>query len=326
MPSPANHNELDPGVFTSRLKLKHLILLRNVAELQTLRKGAAASNMTQPAATKLIQELEALFGVALFHRDRQGMTLTLYGERVRQHVDILLTDIDRLREGVDMLAQGITGQIRVGVVPSIAPALLTQSIVRILQERPKVRFIIQEASTTALLASMHRNELDLILGRVLDADQAQGMKVTHVYAEAFTIVCAKQHVLSQRKNPSWTQMAQFRWVLPPSGTPMRQMVDNIFTQNLAIRPEAAVESSSFGQMRDLIGHSNLLGIVPRSIAAQPQSREILDVLKNDVGTHFTPISLIYRSDIDQPPLIDIFADTVSETAAAMGLGTGRGAQ
>jgi DNA-binding transcriptional LysR family regulator len=310
---------LEAKVFASRLKLKHLTLFRHVCELQTLRKGAEAANITQPAATKLIQELEALFGVTLFHRDRSGMRPTLHGNLVRRYAEILLADVDKMHEEVGRLSAGITGRIRLGVVPSLSPALLTQSIVHTLKDRSQVSFSIQEGSTTVLLSGLRSNELDLVLGRVVDLEQIRGMKVTSVYTEPFAIVCAVDHPLAARKHTTWRELASYQWVLAPAGTPTRQLADDLFTRNQVIRPGAAVESSSFGQMRYLISQSELLGMVPRSIALRSASRGDLAVLKGEVGEQFAPISLISRSDIDQPPLIEAFSRVLSETAAAMNL-------
>src|SRR5687768_5411878 len=72
------------ALIKSRLRLKHFEIFRNVCELHTIRKAAAASNMTQPAATKLIHELEEIFRVVLFQRNRRGMQLTPPGEILRR--------------------------------------------------------------------------------------------------------------------------------------------------------------------------------------------------------------------------------------------------
>lgn len=306
-------------VFAGRLKLKHLALFRSVCELGTVRKAADASAMTQPAATKLIQELEAMCGVTLFQRDRGGMRTTLFGDVVRRHVDILLADIDNLRADVDMLASGMSGCIRLGVVPSLSQSLLATSVARTLALRPMLRFETQEGSTNDLLARLKRNELDLIFGRILDAEQAEGLRVIRVYAESFAIVCAAGHALSARRSVPWSELSKCRWVLPPTGTPMRQLVDGIFTRAGALHPHAAVEGSSFERMRSLIQASDLLGVVPRSMALAGKASGELVLLKPGVGDDFAPISLIARGDIDPSPIATLFAQVVLETAVSMKL-------
>jgi DNA-binding transcriptional LysR family regulator len=303
----------------SRLKLRHLELFRNVCDLQTLRKAADASSMTQPAATKLVQEMEEMFGAPLFERDRRGMKLTQQGAVVRRHIDILLADVGNMRAEVDLFSQGATGRIRLGIIPSLASALLAESIARTLAANPGVRFNMQEGATTELLASLARNDLDLCFGRVLDEGTAARLRVINVYTESFAIVCGTGHPLARNKRLPWSRLAQEQWALPVAGTPLRELADSLFTRNKVLRPAVSVESSSFHQMRHLIARSRLIGVVPRSIALQGQAAKDLVLLKPDVGADFAPISLILRKEFDQPPLIEEFARRVCATARSLKL-------
>ncbi|WP_353622889.1 LysR family transcriptional regulator [Aliirhizobium terrae] len=88
------------------LKSSQLLLLIGLGEAASLRKAASALNMTQPTATKLIQDLEAAVGVALFERSRRGMRPTSYGEVMIRHARLMRTEIIRTREELDSLAQG----------------------------------------------------------------------------------------------------------------------------------------------------------------------------------------------------------------------------
>lgn len=297
-----------------RLRLKHLELFRAVCEKQTLRKAADASNMTQPAATKLIREMEDMLGVALFHRDRRGMRLTLYGDVVRRHVEIVLADVSNMTHEVRLVAEGSAGHIRLGIIPSLASELLALSMARTLGRWPQVRFSIKEAAATELLAHLARNDLDVTFGRVLDVDGATGLRVIGVYAEPFAIVCGMRHPLARRRNITWTELAQGRWVLPVGGTPLRELVDNLFTRNGALRPIAAVESSSFEKTRYVIARAALLGVLPRSIALKGKADKELALLRPSLGSDFAPVSLILRKGIAQPPLVEEFAKIVCETA------------
>ncbi len=303
----------------SRLKLRHLELFRNVCDLQTLRRAADASSMTQPAATKLVQEMEEMFGAPLFQRDRRGMKLTQQGTVVRRHIDILLADIGNMRAEVDLFSMGATGRIRLGIIPSLASALLAESIARTLAANPEVRFSVQEGATTELLASLARNDLDLCFGRVLDESTAARLRVINVYTESFAIVCGTAHPLAHKRSVPWSQLALEHWVLPVAGTPLRELSDNLFTHHKVLRPAVSVESSSFHQMRHVIARSGLIGMVPRSIALQGRAAGELVLLKPDMGSDFAPISLLLRKEFDQPPLIEEFARVVCATARALKL-------
>ena len=317
IPKNAQESAIPPA-FKTRLRMKHLELFRKVCEFQSLRKAAVASNMTQPAATKLVHELEDMFGKRLFDRDRSGMSLTQYGRIVQRHIDVLMADVVNMYTDVNMFASGGSGLIRLGILPSLSSALLSQSINELVTAHPRARFELREAPTDELLDELASNKLDLIFGRVLHARQASSLHVTKVYTESFEVVCSKLHLLAQRKTVGWKDLAQQQWVLPATG-PMREMAEDIFTARGVMRPDIAVASSSFHQMRYVIASGQLLGVLPRSIALRAQADGELVLLRPGQGARFAPISLITRKEIEQSPLVEEFAGIVLRVAGMLKL-------
>ncbi|MCK9507092.1 MAG: LysR family transcriptional regulator [Pigmentiphaga sp.] len=90
----------------SRLRLRHLDLLEALHTLRSVHKAAAQLGMTQPAASKLLVELEDAFGVPLFTRSHRGITPTPYGTALVQKVGVLLADLDGAREEIAALTRG----------------------------------------------------------------------------------------------------------------------------------------------------------------------------------------------------------------------------
>ena len=310
---------LVPAALKTRLRFRHLELFRNVCELQSLRKAAEASSMTQPAATKLIQELEDMFGMRLFQRDRKGMRSTQYGDIVRRHIDVVMADVSNLHADLKLFASGGTGLIRLGIIPSLSAALLATSINKLLAAHPRASFQLKEGTTDELMQELARNHLDIIFGRVLHAGHASHLRVTNVYAESFHIVCGKRHRFASRPAVSWKDLAQEHWVLPATGSPLRDMAEDMFTTRGVLRPVVAVASGSFHQMRYVIAAGELLGLLPRSIALQGQTDGDLVVLRPTQRVKFAPISLIAREDFEQAPLVEEFAQIVTHTARSLKL-------
>ncbi len=232
----------------------------------------------------------------------------------------MLADVGHMTQELGLLAQGATGHIRLGIIPSLASELLAVSMARMLERRPQLRFFIMEAAATELLVHLARNDLDLSFGRVLDAEAHGGLRMIDVYDEPFAIVCSATHALARRRKLAWAEMAAGQWVLPASGTPLRELLDHVFTRNGALRPAASVESSSFEKMRYVIARTALLGILPRSIALKGKADGDL-VLLHSLGRDFAPVSLILRRNIAQPPWVEEFARIVRETARDLRLQT-----
>lgn len=308
-----------PPAFRTRLRMKHLELFRHICELRSLRKASEAASMTQPAATKLVQELEEMFGARLFHRDRLGMRPTESGEMVRRHIGVLLADVSHMVSEVKLFASGGSGLIRLGIIPSLAPRLLAQSINELLAAHPRARFQVREGATDELLNALALNELDIIFGRVLHATPARNLRLSNIYTETFDIVCGRQHPLAHKPSVTWKDLAQEQWVLPASGTPLREMAESMFSAHGVLRPDVAVASSSFQQMRFVIAAGQLLGILPRSLASRGQAEGDLVLLRQVERVKFAPISLILRKDVEQPPLLEEFARVVRGAARSLRL-------
>ncbi|HVZ42343.1 MAG TPA: LysR substrate-binding domain-containing protein [Ramlibacter sp.] len=303
----------------ARLRLKHLELFRHVAEQQTLRRAAQLCHITQPAATKLIQEVEELFGGKLFVRDRRGMRLTAEGEVMRRHVGVLMADLERMGQELALVRAGGEGHIRLGVLPSLAPGLLTRSIDRMLQAHPRVRITIREAATNQLLDAVERNELDLTFARMQEKSRAVGVRIVKVYSEPFAVVIRRGHALDRRRTRRmWDDLSNASWVLPERGTPMRAMVDGLFTSHGALRPEAAVECTTLEKVADLVAGSDMVGVLPRSFARHGERGSKLVLLKDDIL--FAPTSLVTRAHEEHPPVMEEFIRKVQQAAEELGFG------
>ena len=255
------------------MKIKHLDLFNAVIENQTLRKASEIIQITQPAATKLIQELESILGAQLFTRDRKGMWLTQYGEVLKRHASTLMADLAEMHREITQLQKGEIGQIRLGFVPSLDPELLSEAILN-------VRIANQYA-------------------------------MYPIYKESFAIVCGAKNLHKNKTSINWEQLSKGQWILPALQTPFREMIDNLFTQHGVLRPNVVVESSSFEKIQRLIINTELLGILPTSLAMQGQKNNTLKLLKSNLGKNFAPISLIYRKDIEISPVTQKFIDLIS---------------
>ena len=115
-----------------------MLLLIALHEVKSLRKAAAMLNMTQPTATKLLQDLEHNIGLPLFDRGRRGMQPTNYGDVMIRHARLVLADLDRTRLELEALSSGATGQIKIGAVISAIPFLLARAVAKLKRQHPRL--------------------------------------------------------------------------------------------------------------------------------------------------------------------------------------------
>lgn len=298
-----------------RLKLRHLELLRNIFVLRVLGKAADASAMTQPAATKLVQEMEDIFGVPLFLRDVRGMTPTPFGEALARHAGVVLGDVDRMQDELMLLANGSEGRIRIGVLPSLAPQVLDAAIARTLQAHPQVRFMLRHGASTKLMRDLENNELDMCIVRVVSGLVKRKFDLRPLYEENYWVVCRPQHPAAQPGARDWRSLDSPDWVLPDDDSPLRELIDSVFVQNAQLQPVARMECDSFDRMRSLVGCENVLCLLPEQTALAGARAGSLHVLDTEFGRRLAQISLASRSEVVQSALVNTLIESIEAASA-----------
>jgi len=314
MSSNNSPSERQLKALLARLKFKHLALAAEIEKHSSIRKAAQILSLTQPAATKLLQDLEDASGTRIFERGRYGARPTTEGQIFLRHTKLLLSDLYQLTSELGNASIGISGNLRLGVVPSLAPELLSRCIDEMISKNANITITLHEAVTTELLTFLRKNELDIIFGRVIDLKQSKDMSITNIYSESFLVVASPDHWAAKRQSMSWQQLSECRWTLPQKGTPFREMADELFTKNRAMRPFVAVESSSFEKIRYLVSGSDLLGILPRTLALKSQKNKELAVILPNLSVKPAPISLIAIKNRPLTPLIERFINVTSKAA------------
>ena len=122
----------------NRLRLKHWSLLSALGEVATLHQAATRMNVTQPAATKLLADVEQAFGFALFERHARGMRPTPLGQEVVGYARQAQASLDRFLEDLDIKRSGGHGHLVFGAIMGAAPDLVARAVADIKRERPRL--------------------------------------------------------------------------------------------------------------------------------------------------------------------------------------------
>jgi len=144
----------------STKQLQYFVAL---ADKQHFGHAAEASNVSQSAFSNAIKELEAVLDAQLVDRTNRQVTITAAGQDIATQARLVLRDIEQL---VDMAAQGrqpLTGDLRLGVIPTIAPFLLPRVLPKLRQQHPKLRLYLIEDQTRRIVQRLTDGKLDVLL-------------------------------------------------------------------------------------------------------------------------------------------------------------------
>jgi len=228
----------------SRLKMRHIHLVVAVDELRSIHKAAAALRMTQPAATKLLSDLERVLAIRLFERTTRGIIPTPQGASLARHARTILGTLDHARDELAAISTGSTGKLTIGVLLVVAPVLLPRALLAFKRRNAQVTVQVREGTLGTLLPLLHAGELDLVVGRLTSDFATAGLSFTPCYDEPMTLVVRRGHPLTRRRTPSLAGLVGESWILPTPEAAYRQRIDAAFRQAGVEPPAQRIESMS----------------------------------------------------------------------------------
>ena len=204
-----------------RIKFRHLEAFSAIARERSLKRAAEELNLTQPAISKTLKELEQIVGVVLVERSRSGVWLTDQGEVFLQFAE---QSISALRHGLRSVSgQGkAAGQLRIGALPTVAGYLLPAAVEAFAAQAPGISVEIQEGPHTDLTGRLRAGGLDLVIGRLGRPETMDGLGFLQLYAEEVIIVTHPRSPAAKVRNLE--ELNQFRVLYPPAESAIRPLV------------------------------------------------------------------------------------------------------
>ena len=215
----------------SRVRFRHLQTFLEVARQKSVVKAAGLLNVSQPAVTKTIRELEEALGVAVFERDGRGIRITRSGEIFMRHAGMAIT---ALRQGIDSVANGGTDggvPIRVGALPTVSARVMPHAMSLFLREKTDGAIKIVTGENAVLLEQLRLGELDLVVGRLAAPDRMTGFFFEHLYSEQVLFVVRAGHPLLGEREDVFQRLGEFPVLMPTRGSIIRPFVERFFITN-----------------------------------------------------------------------------------------------
>jgi DNA-binding transcriptional LysR family regulator len=242
------------------IDLRDLRYFEAIAELQHLGRAAQRLHRTQPALTSAVRRLEDVCGAPLFERAGRGIRLAPAGEVLLKWAQRMRFDVEDARREIAELGKGLSGQIRIGIVPTAAQFLLPAAARQLLTEAPEVALKTVVGLVDTLKPLLQAGQLDLMMGTEVGAES---VFVSRFLAEDQIVVAANARHELFHGAPKLADLTRYRWVLQPSGAPTRDWLDHTFDRKRLPRPNVQVEASMLLILPALIAETGLLSFISR---------------------------------------------------------------
>lgn len=215
--------------------LRQLEYLVAIADLGSFHRAARACGVSQPGLSAQIRQLEALLELRLLERDRRRVLLTPAGLALVRRARAVLAEARGLVEAASALQRPLSGALRLGVIPTVAPYLLPRALPRVRRRHPELRLWLREAQTGELVAALERGELDVLL-LALEAPLTD-LETHALFRDPFHVALPKGHALARRRRIRERDLAGEAVLLLDDGHCLR-------AQALAVCRDAGAEEQS----------------------------------------------------------------------------------
>ncbi|VFS41136.1 LysR family transcriptional regulator [Enterobacter cancerogenus] len=168
-----------------------------VAQQGTLGRAAETLNLSQPALSKTLNELEQLTGTRLFDRGRLGAQLTIVGEQFLTHAVKVLDALNTAGQALNRKDEPVCEVVRIGALPTAALGILPPVIGQFHRQQRHTTLQVATMNNTMLLAGLKSGELDLGIGRMSDPELMSGLNYELLFLESLKLVVRPNHPLLQ---------------------------------------------------------------------------------------------------------------------------------
>lgn len=180
--------------------VRQLECLVAVARTLNFRRAAESCYITQPALSAQIRQLESSLGLRLFERNRRRVLPTPAGSALAEKARRILADLQDLTDAASGFKSPLSGTIRLGVIPTVAPYVLPKAMGEVDRLYPDLRLWLKEEPTARLLDSLSKGDIDVAL-LALEADLGD-VETLPLFEDAFVLAVPDQHRLARRKRVS----------------------------------------------------------------------------------------------------------------------------
>jgi DNA-binding transcriptional LysR family regulator len=297
-----------------RLKPRQLLLLVSIDELGNIHKAADELGMTQPAASKLLKELESALDVTLFDRLPRGMRPTWYGEIMIRHAKMTLANLGTAYDEITALKSGLSGQVAVGCIMPAGIALLPLTVARLKSHYPLLQMRVELDSSDALLAQLTDSKLDIAVARLFEHHDKSAFDFEPIAEEAICVVAKHGHALTRKRKLKLRDLADLSWILP-TGKVIRHRFDMVFRSLGLDPPQNIVSTPSLPVTISLLQHAHMVATVPIEVAQQYREHGMVGLVPIDFPLKMDAYGIIVLRNRLLSPAAQIMLKALRATAS-----------
>lgn len=292
-----------------RLKLRMLRAVDAIERHKSLLKASQELNLTQPALTRTLHEIEEILGGQIFERHARGVWITEFGEVVCTASRRVLAQIAQLDRDLDRFLTGDAKLVSVGAMAPAAVGLLPNLIRSPQVQAATIHIQLTQGSMEELVPLLRDGTLDLIMGRLFPATTPDEFTREILYYEPLSIIGRTGHPIFDAPEVTLTQLASYRFVLPAMSTAVTQEIE-VAIAAMQLGDAIEMRALALPFLREILHTSDSLMISPPMTMAGDLNRGTLQRVDFTVPGPPRPAGALLRRDDPLSAPVQTFLEAV----------------
>jgi len=233
-----------------------------VDECKSFAKASAKCHVTQPTLSMQIKKLEEHLNVLLFDRTKKPVRPTELGKQIIEQARISLNEFGRIQNIIESKEGDVSGEIRLGVLPTISPYLTPLFTQSFLKENPSIQLTVEETISENIIYKLYNNELDIAI--LVSPINSPDLIEIPLYYEPFIAYIPTSHPLSNQSQLDFNQLDLTDMWLLKEGHCFRNQVMNICGENPITENKNSLklESGSLETLRRIVEKQSGYTLLP----------------------------------------------------------------
>jgi LysR family transcriptional regulator, hydrogen peroxide-inducible genes activator len=273
------------------ITIRQMRYFEALASTRHFGKAANLANVSQPALSSQIQELEATLGVKLVERSRSGTFLTSEGEALLPEIQTILSNIDQLQNRARTGRSILEGRLRLGIIPTVAPYLVPRLIPLLRADYPELNLELREAMTAQCIEELQAGRLDCALVALpVDAASLERMPI---FRDRFLVASADNERDILISPLTEEQVDVERLLLLEEGHCLRDQALAI-CGTAAGRQVANFGATSMATLLQMVSHGMGITLIPEIAVADEATRNRMRIVPMAEPQPYREIGLVWR--------------------------------
>ncbi|UAN48727.1 LysR family transcriptional regulator [Serratia sp. JSRIV001] len=281
------------------IKLHQLRAFVEVSRQGSIRAASRTCNLSQPALTKSIQELEEVLGAKLFVRRSKGVVLTDCGDNFFQHASLILEELRVAQEDIQQRLGLAGGSVNIGVGGSVARTVMPKVITQFHLEYPNVKVRIVEGQLVSMIPELRQGELDFTINTYYPSSMDNELSFERLMEREYKVVVRKGHPCENAR--TLKELQHCDWTMPTPNGSYYRLLHELFG-DMGMAPAISVTCETFMACTSLVAQSDFVSILSVDVISDPILGRHLVALELDEALPQATFYLIQRKDTTLTPM------------------------